>query len=253
MLTRIFVILAIIAGLAVIVLTQFTIRPHFQEIIETRDQYGRNWTNELNRANKLQKNLRATEEKLVATEGELKSTQTKLAAQTSRADNLERQAKGLQNDLTKTQAELHTTQQKLAAWDALGLAVEEVKAVIVRAKNLETLNQVLEDEKMVLIRVNQRLTNQIAELIGTREYEPPLPPDTRGHVLVVDPKWKFVVLDIGENKEMVPNGVLLVSREGKLIAKIKIVTVYSNRCIANVMPGWDFGDVMEGDLVISKR
>jgi len=43
---------------------------------------------------------------------------------------------------------------------------------------------------------------------------------------------------------------LLVNRDGRLVAKVKITSVQKNRCVANVMPGWQLGDVIEGDLVI---
>jgi hypothetical protein len=71
----------------------------------------------------------------------------------------------------------------------------------------------------------------------------------RGRILVVDPKWDFVVLNIGENQGVLPEGELLVSREGKLVAKIIVRSVEGNRCIANIMPGWKLGEVIEGDEV----
>ena len=36
---------------------------------------------------------------------------------------------------------------------------------------------------------------------------------------------------------------------GKLVAKVRISSVQANRSIANVLPDWKFGDVMEGDTV----
>jgi len=48
---------------------------------------------------------------------------------------------------------------------------------------------------------------------------------------------------------VLPDGELLVSRDGKLVAKIVIRTVEKNRCIANIMPGWKLGEVFEGDMV----
>jgi len=43
---------------------------------------------------------------------------------------------------------------------------------------------------------------------------------------------------------------LLVSRDGRLVAKVIISDVQKGRCIANVMPGWKLTDVLEGDQVI---
>jgi hypothetical protein len=45
-------------------------------------------------------------------------------------------------------------------------------------------------------------------------------------------------------------GELLVNRNGRLVAKVVVRSVQKDRCIANVLPGWELGEVMEGDLVI---
>ena len=58
------------------------------------------------------------------------------------------------------------------------------------------------------------------------------------------------MLDFGAKEGALPNGVMMVSRDSKLVAKIKISSVEQERCIANIMPGWKLTDVMEGDLVI---
>ena len=40
---------------------------------------------------------------------------------------------------------------------------------------------------------------------------------------------------------------MLVNRNGKLVAKVIIRSMQKDRSIANVMPGWEVGAVMEGD------
>ena len=80
---------------------------------------------------------------------------------------------------------------------------------------------------------------------------PILPANLRGKVLVVDPKYDFVVLDIGANKGVEAKGVLIVSHDSKLVAKVKVSSVQPDRSIANIMPGWKLGPVHEGDLVVS--
>jgi hypothetical protein len=42
----------------------------------------------------------------------------------------------------------------------------------------------------------------------------------------------------------------LVSRNGRLVAKVILRGIDKDRSIANVMPGWNFGEVAEGDMVI---
>ena len=43
---------------------------------------------------------------------------------------------------------------------------------------------------------------------------------------------------------------MLVNRNGKLVGKVVVRTVQKDRSIANVLPGWELGEVMEGDQVI---
>ena len=73
--------------------------------------------------------------------------------------------------------------------------------------------------------------------------------DLKGKVVVVDPKWDFVVLDIGDEQGAIEDGEMLVSREGKLVAKVVIRTVQKGRSIANIVPGWKLGELIEGDDV----
>ena len=86
--------------------------------------------------------------------------------------------------------------------------------------------------------------------LTTEDYEVKLPAGLKGNVLVADPKYEFVVLDIGEKQGVLEDGKLLVNRRGKLIAKVRVKSVQSDRCIANVLPGWKQEDIMEGDQVV---
>ena len=41
-----------------------------------------------------------------------------------------------------------------------------------------------------------------------------------------------------------------MSRNGKLVAKARVSSVQKNRCVANLVPGWELSEVVEGDVVI---
>ena len=101
---------------------------------------------------------------------------------------------------------------------------------------------------MVLFHTIGRLTNELAKYIGPEEYVK-LRADLHGKILVVDPKWDFVVLNVGEDQGVISAGELLVSRQGKLIAKVIVRSVQKDRCIANLVPGWKIGEMTEGDDV----
>lgn len=79
---------------------------------------------------------------------------------------------------------------------------------------------------------------------------PELPP-VSGKVVAVDPKWNFIVLDMGAEHGLVPKGILMISRGSKLVGKAKLTRVDADRSIANVLPGWDLRQVQEGDQIFN--
>jgi hypothetical protein len=115
-------------------------------------------------------------------------------------------------------------------------------------KEAQTAIAAINDEKSVLQRAVNRLTVRLNKYEGTN-YVVTLRPDLHGQVVVVDPKWDFVVLNIGEDQGVLDDGELLVSRDGKLVAKVIVRSVEKDRSIANVVPGWKLGEVIEGDEV----
>ena len=114
----------------------------------------------------------------------------------------------------------------------------------------------LQDNLAVADTENKILTQKIKKLeTELAVYRDPnffvsLPAGLKGKVLVADPKWNFVVLNVGEDQGVLERGELLVNRNGKLVAKVVVRSVQKDRCIANVLPGWELGEVMEGDQVI---
>jgi len=105
------------------------------------------------------------------------------------------------------------------------------------------------EENKTLGRRLQSTQNELA-VYKTPDYQVPLPPSLRGKVLVTDPKWNFVIINVGQDQGVLEHGELLVNRNGKLVAKVKVRSVQKDRSIANVLPGWQLGEVLEGDQVI---
>lgn len=242
-------ILAILAGIGTVAVTQFMVRPHIETIREERETNKNNWQRELARANKLSRDLKTTQETLAATEKTLEETKIELAATTQRADDQQRRADMLQVNLDNTLRERNEAQQKLAAWDALGIPVQAVKQVIESEKRFREATAILNEEKTIVLAENKRLQGIIDEIWGDQE-RPVDMPGVKGKVVAVDPKWNFVVLDVGEKAGAKPRGIFMVSRNGKLIGKVKVATVQPDRSIANVIPGWELEEIMEGDQVI---
>ena len=231
-----------------IAVSHFKVRPHIQSIIDQREQNAKDRDREKGGRLKAEKSLKQTEGKLAETEKTLEETKGQLTAANSKATMLESRVTDLTKTLDQTKQSLTESQQKLSRYQLIGLEPEQVMTLRDSVKSLRDLNTVLEEEKKVLLRENQRQSAKIKYYEGDVNLPPALPPGLKGKVLVVDPKWDFVVLDIGEKDGVLERGELIVSRNTRLVAKVKITNVQPNRSIANVMPGWKLGEIMEGDI-----
>ncbi len=249
MLLRISLILAILAGIGTIVVTHLKTREHVQGIITEREKNAKDRDVATSRYKKAENNLASTSNLLNQTKATLATTEEEL-------NGTKQQLATVQENLKKTSAELataiaakNTAQQELAKWDQLGVKPEQVRAMIADdKKHLEAI-AALEDEKKILSSRVVELDNRIKLLVGDN-YEVPLPAGTKGIVVAVDPKWNFVILDIGRDKAILEGGVLMVHRNSQLVGKVRINEVMEKRSIASMMPGWKLGDIEEGDQVL---
>ncbi len=189
---RISLILAILAGLGVIGVSQFMLRPQIEGIREKRDYNEKEWKKTDAELKKTKKNLKETSEKLTKTESNLEETKGQLTAVTAKFEAEQKRAVGLQQSIDKLRTELKSTMDDLAAWTNLGLHVEQVKGVISEAKSLRNENEGLQEESKVLLAKVKKLDAEVKRLTGPGEDDPPLPREVRGKVLVVDPKWNFL-------------------------------------------------------------
>jgi hypothetical protein len=108
----------------------------------------------------------------------------------------------------------------------------------------------LQAETQLLVRKVARLTNELNKYVDPENYVVAMQPGLKGSIVAVDPKWDFVVLDIGEKQGAVKDGIMMVHRDSKLIGKVRITSLLSDRSIANVLPGWKLEEFREGDKVL---
>src|SRR5262245_35429177 len=250
MLLRICLILAILAGLGVIGVGQFVLRPQVEEIRDTRDKNKEGWDKTTVELTKTKKTLKETAEELTKTKGVLEEKKGELAAVTQKFESEQKRANGLQDDKNRLSASLKAAQDDLHAWTNSGVKVEDVGKMLTKIKDLEQGNEALKAEVQVFAK-KAKTWEERWNAFFKKNDEIILPQSVRGKVLVVDPKWDFLVLDVGARNEVVVKGILIISRNGQLIAKAKVTDVQEQRSIANIMPGWKLSDVMEGDLVMA--
>ena len=249
MLMRISLIVAILAALAAGTLNVLQVRSHITTLISERDDYHTQLTDTQGKLAKTQRDLDTTKNTLAQTQQQLadsqaaqKKAETLAAAQQKRADDLS-------DKLAKATQDRDTAQAELASFKATGKSPDEILKLIALIKQDQDTIAAINAEKAVLARNLLRVQNQLNELLGNENYVVKLRADLKGQVVVVDPKWDFVVLDIGDEQGVLQDGEMLVSRNGKLVAKVIVRTVEKDRSIANIVPGWKLGDVFEGDQV----
>jgi len=248
MLLRISLIVAILAGLGAGVVSYLEISDKIPALTQQRDSEKTAKNDALTKLATTEKNLKKTQGELASTQQELADTKGERDKAVARAEAQTKRGDELTDKLTKTKADLSTAQSSLAAYTLSGLTAEQVLNLNKTLKDAQTEVAVVNDEKAVLLRNVTKLQTKLNTLIGTNSFVT-LRADLHGKIIVVDPKWNFVVLNIGEDQGVLANGELLVSRDGKLVAKVIVRTVEKDRSIANLVPGWKLGEMFEGDEV----
>ncbi|MBP7828971.1 MAG: hypothetical protein KA248_03540 [Kiritimatiellae bacterium] len=189
------------------------------------------------------------------------------------------------DDLQNTKADLAATKTKLAETEQM---LADTRAELEVAKNqIVQLNATIEQKDAEIAQANGRIDqleqdkiglqaqideinlemakkdDQIADLKSTittlenyiAKIEPPTGSPKKlmgltGRILVVNPDWNFVVLDLGQEEGIVPNTELHVHRDDKLVGKVKVSTVEQNTAIADIVKDWEQVPVKEGDDVL---
>jgi hypothetical protein len=249
MLIRICLIVALVAGLAVGVL-------NFVYVKEKITTLQTNLKTETEAHQKFEKDYRVTKKELDKTAADLKTTKSNLETATTAKEKAEadalaqtKRADKLNEDLTKTREERDAAQADLAAYKATGRTPQQILAANQELKNLQDNLSTANTENKIFMQKIKKLETELA-VYRDPTFFVVLPAGLKGKVLVTDPKWNFVVLNVGEDQGILERGELLVNRNGKLVAKVVVRSVQKDRCIANVVPGWELGEVMEGDQVI---
>jgi hypothetical protein len=248
MLIRISLILAILAALSAGVVNFVFVKDKITTLTTDRNTQRDGRISAESERDQTKKDLAKTQNDLKQTQDQLADANSERDKAVATADAQTKRADDLSDKLAKTEQERDDAQNGLAAYTATGIKAEDVGKLTSRLKDAQDAIDVANEEKMVLVRTITRLTNELAKYTGPDDVVK-LRADLKGKILVVDPKWDFVVLDIGEDQGVLEDGELLVSRDGKLVAKVVVRSIEKDRCIANIVPGWKLGEVIEGDEV----
>lgn len=249
MLIRISLIVAIIAGLAVGGLNFFKVKKIIEVTRQQRDDFHTKLDTTTAELGKTKTSLTKATNELAQTKTELAATKKDLASAVAAQADLKKQIASLQDNLNTSEKNLTDAKIELDKYHAAFTNAEQALSVSKDMRALQERVDAIEDEKKILQRQNARLQARL-DIYEHPDHPVPLPATLIGKVLVADPKWDFVVLNVGGDQGALERGEMLVNRDGKLVAKIRITSVQKDRCIANVLPGWKLGEVLEGDQVI---
>ncbi len=183
--------------------------------------------------------LEATSNKLVATTIELDTTKTELEGKKQEVVALTEKVDAVNAELAQCNGTVTQLEQDKAG---LQTQIEECNNKIVKAE--EDMRD-CQDEKATLDKI---IKDMEAELGGDKIRG--IPPGLSGKILVVNPDWNFVVLDIGSDSGLVQNAEMLVHRGEKLVGKVRISSVQKNLSVAEIINDWVKAPIQEGDCVL---
>ena len=246
---RISLIIALVAGIAALAVTQLRVAENIKTLTGERDQFkadSERTQKEALDAKKLAKEATAAADQAKKA---LETAKTELATASEKADQQEKRANDLASQVERLTQQRNEAQTELAKWKASGLTLEQITATLLENKKITGENNGLKEENKVLARKLLSVESELAYFTGA-DKKVQLPPGLKGKIIAVDPKYEFVVLDIGETQGVLKRGEMLINRSGRLVAKVRILSVETNRCVANILPDWKQGEPMEGDVAI---
>lgn len=249
MLLRISLIVAILAGLGAVAVSHLKVKTGIEELTTSRDGYKTNLETTQTDLAKKKKDLAAATDNLRATSAQLNQATNDLVTMTTTAKQQEKRANDAAGNLEKAMKERNSAQEELAGFKALDVKPEQIKKLVADLGQTSKERDAFAGENEVLLRNNLKLQSDLEKYINPNA-PVAMKVGLKGKVVAVDPKWNFVVLDVGADQGALERGEMLVNRNGKLVAKIRITTVEHNRCIANVLPEWSWSNILEGDQVI---
>ncbi|NBV23725.1 MAG: hypothetical protein EBS05_17615 [Proteobacteria bacterium] len=249
---RLILFLVLLASAGVIVLSELKLKPLLEEVREKEKKIEADLSKEKESAKKVAAELAETKTKRDEIQNDLDQSKKAEDEAKKLADAETKKAQAAAAEVAKAKAETEVVRKEGAEYFVLKdkgltptLILAEHEALPKAKEELVTLKQ----EQRV---INVQLTKTSGELNAILNPKGAVAlPSLVGKVSAVDPKWDFVILDIGANHGLLRNGELSISREGRLIARVKAARVETDYAIANVMPGFKKSEIREGDSVLT--
>ena len=185
-----------------------------------------------------------TDAKLTTANGKIDDLNTQLATATKNAADAQAAA-------TTATAAAKDASDKLAAFNATLGGETPDQLVAEKKKAVDDLAAAQAEQKIIQDNL-QAAQNDVATLKDAinRSKTATQPPGISGKVTFVDHAWNFVILDVGIQAGVVPNGELIVYRGKNFLGKVRVTKVDPNDAVAEILPDAK-GDIQIGDAVLN--
>ena len=244
--TRIALLVAILTGLAAIYVNVVIVRNKITSLQSNlREQSASRAKAEVDLAT-AKKSLEQANDSFQRTTAELKATEEANRNLVTRIETLETRVDESSENLASFQLKYEDTRANLSVYESL-MTIQQAATVARQIKGLHQELAALKKENNAMAKMVARQEAELSFAHGNIVF---LPAELAGSVQATDPKWRFVVLDAGTDQGVVKHGELLVSRGGRLVGKVIVQRVEKDRSIADVMPGWELSEILEGDTIM---
>jgi len=251
MFLKIALIISILCSAGVIVFSEVNLGPKLKSLAEEKEKKTKDLEDMTKQKEKFAKESGDRQTKIDVTEEALKN-ETAKADQAMKDVTAEKANVAKANaDTAKANAETAKTKQEAKDFFDYNKPMAELKRVDAELPKAKEELDVTKDERKILAIMVNKLKGEV-DAVKNVGVAVVLPPGIQGKVVAVDPKWDFVIVNVGGNAGLLKNGELIVNRGGKFVGRLKISTVEPGHSIANVMQQWKKkGDeIAEGDEVV---
>jgi hypothetical protein len=251
---KIFLILSLICSGVTIAILSTSVQKRVTDAETARDKNAQELDAESAAKTKAEGERDMTKMELDTTKATLQTTEANLVAKTKDYEDERAKASDLGGKLAAKTGELDKWKRDHQGFVELNRTPEQILQTEADLKKTTEQRNAFDKENKMLSQTVNGQKNEIGKLrnrLGLPT-DPLLPPGLAGKVIAVDPKYQFVVLDIGNKEGAQFPGEMIVVREGKLVGKVRIDDVKGDHSVANILKEWKQKDteILEGDLVM---
>ncbi|MFH1847889.1 MAG: hypothetical protein ABH825_01575, partial [Candidatus Omnitrophota bacterium] len=217
------------------------------------------------KASMLQRNAEQLQAQLISERTTRQQLESQLASRNSKDDDLRRSVKDAEAVKKQVMSELNNVKIERDGLDHQLDAVRQAKEALENKLQSLLLNEEVQLGKIIVNPEEEQAAPAAEELSynagppndsdpgASRAQAPAELEPNQGHVLVVNKKFDFAVVDIGAQNGLETGTGLGVVREGKMIALREVEKVHSNMSAAKIPPEWKGARIREGDIVTIAR